>query len=152
MLICSILNNAVKTVGEANLIPFLNSDGNKSLNKQWGFPIFVSYRRNFSAKIHYKTVRLYIPHTGCFYSDRREDVRLTEVDIFSSFWCKGFASCSSSFWRCIINMRCSKSIWNSNIPRKTFSFRPWNNCHTIWSLSISSTEAQRFFFAGILAL
>ena len=33
MLICSILNNAVKTIGEANLIPSLNSDG-KSLKEE----------------------------------------------------------------------------------------------------------------------
>ena len=57
------MNNAVKTVGEANLIPSLNSDG-KSLKEEWGFPIVVSYKRNFSAEIHYKIVRLFIQYTG----------------------------------------------------------------------------------------
>ena len=123
MLICSILNNAVKTFGEANLISSLNNDG-KSLKEEWGFPIVVSYRRNFPAKIHYKIVRLLIPYTRCFYSDRHEDVGLTEIGIFSSFWCRSFVNCSSNFWRYIIDMWRCKSIWNSNIPRKTFTFRP----------------------------
>ena len=84
MLICSILNNAVKTVGKANFIPPLNNDG-KSLKVEGSFPIVVIYRRNFPVKIYYKIVRLFISYTRCFYTDRHEDVGLTEIGIFSSF-------------------------------------------------------------------
>ena len=84
MLICSSWNNAVKTVGKANLIPSLSSDG-KSLKEELGFPIVVSYKRNFPAKIHNKIIRLFIPYARCFNNDRHEDVGLTEIGIFSSF-------------------------------------------------------------------
>ena len=85
ILICSILNNAVKTVGETNLIPSLNSD-RKSLKEERGFPIVVSYRQNFAGHDplnNRKTV--YSIHRECFYSDQHKDVGLTEIGIFSSF-------------------------------------------------------------------